>query len=53
MQLRSDVAVAVVEADSCSFDSTPSLETSICREYGPQKQTNKQNTDLIDVIETV
>ena len=36
MQLRS--CVAVVQTSSCSSDSTPSLETSICREFGSKKQ---------------
>ena len=31
MWLRSDVAVAVAMASSCSADSTPSLGTSKCR----------------------
>ena len=35
MQLRSDLAVAVVEAGSCSSDSNPSLGTSICCGSGP------------------
>ena len=42
MQLRSRVAVAVVEAGNCSSDSTPSLGTSMCREGGPKK-TNEIN----------
>ena len=41
------VAVAVVQADSCSSDLTPSLGTSVCHECSPRKkkkttQTNKQ-----------
>ena len=45
--LRSGVAVAVVQASSCSSDSTPSLETSIChisaplRHPPPQKKKKK------------
>ena len=40
--LRSGVAVAVVEAGSCSSDSTPSLGTSICCGYGPKKTEDKK-----------
>ena len=40
--LGSAVAVAVVQAGSCSAAWTPSLGTSICCGYGPKK-TNKQN----------
>ena len=35
MSLGSSVAVDVVQAGSCSSDSTPSLGTSICRRCGP------------------
>ena len=35
--LGSSVAVAVVEASSCSSDSTPSLGTSICQGFSPNK----------------
>ena len=42
MQLRSLVAVAVVQAGSGSSDSIPSLGTSICHGCGPKKQ-NKIN----------
>ena len=41
MQLGSGVAVAVVEAGSCSSDSTPSLRISMCWWYGPKKTKNK------------
>ena len=41
MQLRSRVAVAVVQAGSCSSDSTPSLGTSICCRCGPKKAKSK------------
>ena len=44
MQHRS--GMAVVQAGSCSSDSTPSLGTSICRECGPKKNTNKQTKRL-------
>ena len=37
-QLGSGVAVAVVEAGSCSSDWTPSLGTSICPMCSPKKQ---------------
>ena len=41
MQLRSGVAVAMMEASSCSSDSTPSLGTSICHRCGPKESKNK------------
>ena len=44
MQLGSHVAVDVVQAGSCSSNSTPSLETSICRECGPKEK--KKNLNL-------
>ena len=34
----SGIAVAVVEACSCSSNQTPSLGTSMCREFGPEKK---------------
>ena len=37
MRLRSDVAVALVQAGGYNSDSTPSLGTSICRRCGPKK----------------
>ena len=37
-QLRSGVAVTVVEASSCSSNVTPSLGTSICQRCSPKKQ---------------
>ena len=37
-QLRSHVAVAVVKASSYSFDSTSSLETSLCSRCSPKNQ---------------
>ena len=42
-QLRSHVAMTVVYAGSWSSDSTPSLETSICRGYGPKKEKKKKS----------
>ena len=36
-QLGSGVVVALVEAGSCSSDSTPSLGTSICHGSSPRK----------------
>ena len=41
MQLRSGVAVAVVQAHSYSSNMTPSLGTSICSRCGPKKKTKK------------
>ena len=42
MQLGSGVAVAVVQASSCSSDSTPSLGIFICLECSPKKQRKKK-----------
>ena len=42
MQLGSGVAVALVQARSCSFNLTPSLGISICRGCGPKKQKKKK-----------
>ena len=41
MQLRSRVAVAVVQAGSCSYDSTPSLGTSMCCRCNPRKKKQR------------
>ena len=41
-RLRSDVAVAVVYASSCSSDLTPSLVTSVYRGCGPKKTKKKK-----------
>ena len=46
-QLRSDVAVAVVEASSCSSEWTPSLGTSICHGCGPEKKKEKKSLSVI------
>ena len=40
--LGSCIAAAVVQAKSCSSDSTSSLGTSICRRYGPKKKKKKK-----------
>ena len=46
-QLGSRVAVAVVWVDSCSSDSTPSLGTSICHQWGPKKrQKEKEGVEV-------
>ena len=42
MQLRFCIAVAVMEASSCSSDLTPSLETSICFRCGPKEKKRKK-----------
>ena len=42
MRLGSGVAVAVVQAGSCSSSSTPSLETSIGHRFGPKKTKRKE-----------
>ena len=47
--LRPCVAVAVVQAGSCSSDLTPSLGTSICHRCSSKKQKNKnKNLDIRD-----
>ena len=38
MGLRSCIAMAVMQASSCSSDSTPSLGTSMCHGCGPKKK---------------
>ena len=45
-RLGSRIAVAVVEASSCSSDSTPSLETSICCGYSCKKKKKKKCLQL-------
>ena len=45
-QLGSHVAVAVVQAGSCSSDSTPGLGTSICCRYSPKKQNETKNISI-------
>ena len=40
--LGSGVAVAVMQAGSCSSHSTPSLGTSVCHGCGPKKQRKKK-----------
>ena len=42
MWLGSGIAVAVVWANSCSSNSTPSLGTSICHRCGPRKKKIKK-----------
>ena len=42
MWLRSGVAMAVAQANSCSSDSTPGLGTSIHRACSPRKKKNKK-----------
>ena len=41
-QLGSTVAMVVMEADSCSSHSTPSLGTSICSEWGRKNNNNNK-----------
>ena len=42
MGLGSRVAVAVVQASSCSSDSTPSLGTSICHKFVHNMEKKKE-----------
>ena len=46
-RLRSLVAVAVVQAGSCSSNQIPSLGTSICRECGPKRQKDKKKSSCM------
>ena len=43
MQLGSGIAVAVVQASSCSSHSNPSLGTSKCRRSGPEEAKHSNN----------
>ena len=45
MWLGSVMAVAGVEAGSCSSDSTPRLGTSICLGCGPKKKKKKKKKE--------
>ena len=42
MHLGSHIAVALAQARVYSSDSTPSLGTSTCLEYGPKKHKKKK-----------
>ena len=44
-RLRPSVAVAVVQAGSCTSDSTPSLGTSMCCRCHPKKQKRKKEKE--------
>ena len=46
-QLRSCIAVAVVQTSSYNSSSTPSLGTSICCGFGPKKTKKKKNSTSI------
>ena len=50
-QLGSCMAVAVVQAGSCSSDSTPSLGTSVCHGCGPKKIKKKKEDTSPDFRE--
>ena len=41
----SGISIAMVQADSCNSDSTPSLGTYICYRYGPKKQKKKKEKE--------
>ena len=51
MRLRSGIAMAVLQAGSCSSDLTPSLGTSIYLRCDPRenKQTNKKKNSVVGV----
>lgn len=53
MRLASGVAVAVMEAGSCSSDSAPSPGTSVCHRRGPIKKKTKNGKDIRDSREGV
>ena len=44
--MRRGSCMAVVEAGSCSSDSTPSLGTSICRGCSPKKTNKKKRKGM-------
>ena len=48
-QLRSRITVAVVQACSCSSDSTPSLGTSICCGCCPKIKEEKKKTTYCSI----
>ena len=50
MQLGSRVAVAVVQAGSCSSNLTPSPGTSICGRCSRQKEKNKKGLSLVIAV---
>ena len=50
MRLGSCVAVAVVQAGSCSSDSTPSLGTSICHQCGPRKKNKTKKLSSSNLL---
>ena len=52
MLLGSVVAVAAVQASSCSSNSTPSLGTSICHRGGPKKQKLKKKKNKGKITRT-
>ena len=51
MQLRSGVAVALVQVGSNSSNQTPSLGTSICHECSPKKDRKKKKKKPISIHE--
>ena len=50
MQLGSHIAAAVMQAGSCSCDSTPSLETSICCRSSCKKKERKKKKDFLKIL---
>ena len=51
MQLESGVAIAVVLASSCSSNSTPNLETSMCPRYGDKEKERKKRAIAMTVLD--
>ena len=47
LQTQLGSGVAVVRAGSYSSDSTPSLGTSMCHGYGPQKTKKKKKKEFL------
>ena len=49
VRLGSGVAMAVVKANSCSFDLTPNLGTSICHKCDPEKTKKKKDITIVNI----
>ena len=48
---RSGIAVAVAQVSSCSSNSTPALQTSICCKYSPKEKKKKSLRSLWSVTQ--
>ena len=47
------VAVAMVQASSCSSNSTPSLGTSVCHRCGPKKEKGGKKVELFNHLDVL